>query len=113
MAEESFDFDQFVEDITPDVLGVLERQNFFSLLEAEIYPSAKLDESRCLHDFSASLRILAGLRHDSAAQEDVLSVLRSNGGFCDCEAILNVAPESKVRKAYWMAEHAKLRSHNA
>ncbi|WP_263410736.1 DUF2695 domain-containing protein [Terriglobus tenax] len=103
-----FDFDQFVEDIAPDVMAVLERQNFFSQLETEIYPTGKMEESRCIHDFSVSLRLLTNLGHDKDAQEDVLSVLRSKGGFCDCEAVLNAAPESEVRKAYWMAEHAKL-----
>jgi hypothetical protein len=101
-------FDEFISDITPDVIAVLKRQSFFELLEKETFPDGIIGSSTCRHDFSATTELLSQLGHDADAIRDVIDVMRANGGFCDCEIVLNAAPESKVREAYWKAQHGKL-----
>ena len=34
---------------------------------------------------------------------DIFHVLMAQGGFCDCEILYNVAPESRLRQQHWRA----------
>jgi hypothetical protein len=88
--------------ITPDVMSCLQREEFFTKLESHIFPDGTIDSNRCNHSFAVSTLILSEAGHDEDAREDVFDVMRSQGGFCDCEILLNVAPESTTRAAYWM-----------
>jgi Protein of unknown function (DUF2695) len=95
------EFESFIEDITPDVFASLQRENFFTSLEARIFPEGSTDRNECDGSFSAATALLTDLGHDEDAREDVFDVMRSKGGFCDCEIILNAAPESAARATYW------------
>ena len=95
------EFAEFIKDITPDVMSVLERQDFFAKLEAQIFPTGTTNLNKCDHSYSVSIVILSELGHDDSARDDVFDVMRSRGGFCDCEILLNAAPESPTRSAYW------------
>ena len=95
------EFAEFIKDITPDVMSVLERDEFFTKLEAQIFPTSTTDLNTCDHSYSVSIVILSELGHDESARDDVFDVMRSQGGFCDCEILLNAAPESPTRSAYW------------
>ena len=102
------EFDEFISDITPDVMVVLVRQSFFEQLEREVFPNGAIDSSACKHDFSITMRVLSQSGYDEDAIRDVIDVMRANGGYCDCEIILNAALQSKVSENYWKGEHAKL-----
>jgi len=106
--ESQREFDLYISDITPDVMGVLNRQFFFERLEKEIFPTGIVDSSTCRHDYIVTTKLLSQLGHDADAIEDVIDVMRANGGFCDCEIVLNTAPESRIREKYWKDEHARL-----
>jgi hypothetical protein len=41
---------------------------------------------------------------------DVLAVLRSKGGCCDCEVLYNGAEEGRLKTKYWKSRHAGLQS---
>ncbi len=99
--EPEADFDSFISDISPDVMKCLENEDFFRKLEARIFPDVSTDRKTCDGSFSVATEILTSAGHDKSAIEDVLDVMRSKGGFCDCEIVLNAAPESSVREAYW------------
>jgi len=99
----------YIETIAPDVIAVLTHEKFFASLEDRIFPSATIHPSKCDHTFRQTLELLASFGHDEEAQNDVLQVMRSRGGFCDCEILLNVAPESAVRTAYWKARAAEMK----
>lgn len=101
-------FDKFIADITPDVMGVLQKKNFFAQLEEQLFPSESVDISNCKHDFSITERLAKELGFDKADIDDIVDVMRAKGGCCDCEIVLNAAPESRVREKYWKAEQAKL-----
>ena len=38
---------------------------------------------------------------DTTAMEEVFDVLRSQGGFCDCEVLYNVSESSRLKATYW------------
>jgi hypothetical protein len=88
-------------DITPNVMNCLQREKFFTKLESHIFPDGTIDSNCCSHSFVVSTLVLSESGHDEKAREDVFEVMRSQGGFCDCEILLNVAPESAARAAYW------------
>ena len=97
-------YDQdLLRDITPGVMSSLKKSRFFTRLEDVVFPNSPKPHTLCDHSFSFSSVLLAEDGHDERAQEDVFAVMRSLGGFCDCEIIWNVAPDSPAREAYWMA----------
>ena len=102
------DFDEFIADITPDVMGVLQKKGFFARLEEEVFPTGSVGTSNCKHDFSNTQRLVTELGFDKAAFDDIVDVTRANGGFCDCEIVLNAAPESVIRAGYWKTQASKL-----
>ena len=89
-------------------MGVLQKKNFFVQLEEQVFPTESVDNSNCKHDFSITERLAKELGFDHADIDDIVDVMRANGGFCDCEIVRNAAPESRVREKYWKAKHAKL-----
>ena len=58
--------------------------------------------------FENSLKILRELRMDSDDIDDIIAVLHSKGGCCDCEVLYNVADESRLRTQYWKAKVLEL-----
>lgn len=99
----------FLDDITPGVMKHLEECKFFESLDAMFAPvDPTLQPRKCANSFAASTEILkaSGLEDDYI--EDVFEVLRSRGGFCDCEVLYNAAPESNLRAAYWKRHAAEM-----
>jgi Protein of unknown function (DUF2695) len=88
-------------DIAPNIMAVLIRDKFFTRLEARVFPDSPDPRNLCDHSFSNASVLLAEDGHDEDAQEDVFAVMRSRGGFCDCEIIWNVAEGSPVTENYW------------
>jgi hypothetical protein len=93
---------EFVNDIAPSVLGVLETNGFFKRLDdlfSPIEPSH--DGVLCVHSFEWSEGILRDLGMDSDDIADVLSVLQLRGACCDCEILYNVVDENRFKSKYW------------
>jgi hypothetical protein len=40
--------------------------------------------------------------------DDIFDVLRSKGGFCDCEILYNAVEESRLKAEYWKARAKEL-----
>jgi len=102
--------DGYLESIAPDVLGALEIRRYFELLDDKFCPvEDSSSPAQCGHSFAVSRGILTDLGLGSVDDvEDVLAVLRSRGGCCDCEVLYNVAEESRLKAKYWKARHAEL-----
>jgi len=100
-----FDSDvEFMNNIAPNVLGVLEKDRFFAHLDELFCPVDPLKESvRCGHSFDHSISILNDFGMDSDDVDDVLAVLKSRGACCDCEILYNVVEESRLKARYWKA----------
>jgi hypothetical protein len=111
MADETLPVhDEFVDDIAPDVLGVLRQIRFFELLDDSFCPTdLTQNASQCAHSFEVSGSILAGLGMSADDIQDVLDVLSSQGASCDCEILYNVAEESRFRARYWKDRYAEAR----
>ena len=94
--------DNYLNDVSPDVLGVLEKLCFFDRLDKQFYSvrDAKV-LLQCSGTHAVCIEILRDLKMDSDDIQDILSVLRSRGGCCDCEVLYNVATESNLRSEYW------------
>ena len=52
-------------------------------------------------DHKLSEDILREAGYDPEALQDILDVLRSQGGCCDCEILYNVADTSRLKTNYW------------
>jgi hypothetical protein len=48
---------------------------------------------------------------DDEDLEDILAVLHSLGGCCDCEILYNVAEESRLKSEYWIARAREFLGH--
>jgi hypothetical protein len=112
MCDSQPDDSEYVDDIAPDVLGVLDRLHFFERLDDWFCP--REDPERQIpcgaRSFEISTKILRDLGMDSDDIADVLEVLHSRGACCDCEVLYNVAEESRLKARYWKARFAKLQS---
>src|ERR1700722_17680506 len=100
MAEDQPDesFDEFIESITEDVLRVLGGQGFFRKLEERVWPDGPDGRKVCDGSFANAIDIATADGHSLEDQDGIFHVMRSRGGFCDCEISLNAAPESEVRE---------------
>lgn len=108
MCDPDFDVD-FVSDIAPDVLGVLAADCFFERLDDLFCPlDPTIARVRCGHSFKQTIDLLHEFGMSSDDIDDVLAVLKSRGGCCDCEVLFNVAEESRLKAEYWNARAAEL-----
>lgn len=93
-----------ISEITPDVLSVLAGKRFFELLDDQMCPA---NEERlrlpCRGTYAVSTAVLTGSGFDQEEISDILQVLASQGGCCDCEILYNVAEESRLKAEYWKA----------
>jgi hypothetical protein len=104
---------EFVNNIAPNVIAVLEKEHFFERLDDQFCPADPSGEpTRCGHSFEISVGILRELGMDSDDVEDVLAVLSSRGACCDCEVLYNVAEESQFKSQYWKARALNLGKSN-
>jgi hypothetical protein len=94
--------DELVEAIASDVMACLYRIDFLGKLDnvlcADDGSTKNVD---CSGDFKHSERLLAASGFDSAELEDIFRVLRSKGGYCDCEILYNAVDSSRLKSQYW------------
>jgi hypothetical protein len=98
----------YIDDIAPDVIGVLEKLRFFEKLDDHFCPVNDVENRVDCHSgsFRVSARILRDLGMDSDELDDVFAVLQSRGASCDCEILYNVVEQSRLKAKYWKARHA-------
>lgn len=100
--------EKLIAQIKPDVLGALNKSGFFTALEKLVYVKDGNSHRReCSGDFRHSKQVLTTLGFAESDWSDVFHVLMDEGGFCDCEVLYNVAPESRLRADYWRKAHGK------
>jgi hypothetical protein len=99
----------FPKDIAPNLIGYLEREHFFKRLSVLFCP---LDESKtcvqCQHNFEYSIRILQEIGMDPIEIDEVIAVLESRGGCCDCEILFNIVEEGRLKAEYWKSKASEL-----
>jgi len=99
--------EQFIESITADVMGVLQKKGFFAALD-EVFLSEgdPVHPRTCFGDFRHAKQTLQLCGFEELDWSDVFHVLMGQGAFCDCEILYNAAVESRLKARYW-----KRRSH--
>lgn len=102
---------EYIVSIAPNVIAVLVARRFFDALDEALCP---IDESKsavsCSSNYQNSERILADLGFRPDDFEDIFKVLRSRGGFCDCEILYNAVDASGLKSKCWQnqAHHHKV-----
>ena len=103
------DFDSIIRDITPDIMKNLEKKGFFDELEELVFNSGEDGLVSCNHDFAHSTALLVKARYTEEDRRDIFAVMKSRGGFCDCEILYNTLEESLPKERYWKARAAELK----
>lgn len=99
--------EELIAEIKPDVLEALQHRGFFATLDELVYPKdGNSHRQDCSGDFRLSKQVLEMCGFAESDWSDVFHVLMGEGAFCDCEALYNVAPESRLRAGYWRSSHA-------
>ncbi len=98
--------DEIIKDITPDVLRVLKKSQFFESLDDFMAPKDTSQKAlECHGDFRIMKLVLKqkGFKEDSKIDEifDICHVLMSQGAFCDCEILYNVSENNRLKSRYW------------
>jgi hypothetical protein len=97
--------EDLIESITPNVIRCLVGSRFFELLDDAMCPQeAGRERAQCWGDFRHSRPILLNQGIEEDRIIDVFHVLMSQGGFCDCEILYNVAEKSRLQAEYWNAK---------
>lgn len=90
----------FISSITPDVMGCLDRSQFFAKLDDLLCPTEGTGKE-CGGDYKLSQALLQEAGYDSVDLQDIFDVLRAQGGCCDCEILYNSAESSRLKANYW------------
>jgi hypothetical protein len=100
---EVIDFDSdHISLIAPDVMKVLSSRKFFEKLDSLLCPEKTSPKAeKCSGDFKLSKSLVLEAKFSDQDISDIFSVLRSRGGFCDCEILYNVAESSRLKSEYW------------
>lgn len=98
--------DDLINEITHDVLNVVERSGFFDALDDVMAPEDNIKEpAECYGDFRLSKQLLQergfGIREGVDEIYDICHVFMAEGGFCDCEILLNTRETSRLKERYW------------
>lgn len=100
---------QFVDAISADVMKVLARVGFFGKLDDKLSPSDKtIAPAQCQGKYEISEPLLRSLGFKDEDRVEILQVLQSKGGLCDCEILYNAAETSRLKSNYWKARAAGL-----
>jgi uncharacterized protein DUF2695 len=106
--------EELVNSIAADVMTALTAQHFFQFLDDAICPLAsEQPAAACDGTHRITTAILNNHGFDSDDISDVIAVLKSKGGCCDCEVLYNAAPESRLRSKYWTSRAAHIHSDNS
>jgi Protein of unknown function (DUF2695) len=95
--------DELIGLITPDVMKCLDYEDFFGKLDDLLCPKDARIREQCAGGYRLSESILQAAGFDSLELSDILSVLRSKGGTCDCEILYNMIESSRLKAEYWRA----------
>jgi Protein of unknown function (DUF2695) len=96
---------EFVASISDDVMKSLVSRSFFEELDSRLCPKGGGGPRvLCDHSYRISTSILAELGFQAEDVSDVFDVLRSKGGFCDCEILYNAVEESRLKAEYWKSK---------
>jgi hypothetical protein len=106
------DLPETIGSIAPFVLGCLEQRSFFSELEKRVWPEGPDGRRDCDHSLDHTLSILRTYDWQEEDCTEVLLVMQSRGGCCDCEIMLNVAPDCQARERHWKRKAARLEKKN-
>jgi hypothetical protein len=94
--------DHYVANIAPNVLDSVRGSRIFESLDDLMSPADPKIQSRpCQHDYSMLMHALNCAGYSDEDREDVVLVLQSLGGCCDCEILYNVAEDSRLKSRYW------------
>ena len=105
--------EQLIEDITPDVMRILNGTGFFRQLDDVMCPADNEGRpAQCWGDFRNSKPLLHKCGITEEELFDVFHVLMLQGGFCDCEILYNVVEENRLKAGYWMARAEGLEPRN-
>jgi len=97
--------DDLIASITPDVMKCLQSSGFFGKLDDALSPEDRSHEpGSCNGDYAFSESILKASGFDSTDVDDILHVLKSQGGCCDCEILYNVVESSRLKTNYWRGQ---------
>ena len=97
----------YVASIAPDVLRCLDKCKFFGELDDHLCPGdPSKSREDCRGDFGISEAILGSHGFSEEDLADVFEVLRSRGGFCDCEVLYNAFGGNRLKGEYWRARAA-------
>jgi hypothetical protein len=103
--------DELINEIAPDVLGVLARKRFFEALDDQMCPADPAQPClSCEGTYAISTAILMTSGFDQDAIDDIVQVLALRGGCCDCEILFNVADGTRLKSEYWRARAVRTSS---
>lgn len=101
--------EEFVKAISDDVMRCLTTRGFFEELDNRFCPKDRgVPRALCDHSYMISESILAERGFHAEDLDDIFDVLRSKGGFCDCEILYNAVEESRLKAEYWKARAKEL-----
>lgn len=104
---ESDSDDELISSIAPDVMKCLGRCSYFEKLDELLSPEGNsTPPQNCDGTFRLSESILLASGFERDALDDIIVVLQSKGGFCDCEVLYNVAETSRLKAKYWRSQVA-------
>jgi hypothetical protein len=87
----------------------LSRVGFFEKLDDELGPQgASQARQRCSGDYRVSGKFCEKPDFELSDFADILGVLRSQGGFCDCEILYNAVESSRLKAEYWRSQAGKV-----
>ena len=97
--------DELISSIAPDVMTCLGRCNYFEKLDELLSPiDNSTPHEKCDGSFRLSETILLASGFERDALDDIIAVLQSKGGFCDCEVLYNAAETSRLKTNYWRSQ---------
>jgi len=101
--------DEFISNITANVMGCLISANFFEKLDDILSPRDETSSRQvCGGDYKLAEFLLIASEFSREDLTDVWAVLQSQGGFCDCEILYNVSRSSRLATRYWRKRAAEL-----
>jgi hypothetical protein len=99
--------DELISSIAPDVMTCIGRSSYFEKLDELLCPQDNSTvPEKCDGSFRLSETILLASGFERDALDDIIAVLQSKGGFCDCEVLYNVAETSRLKANYWRSRVA-------
>ena len=94
-----------ISSITPDVMTCLRRSLFFEHLDDLLCPKGESHQREsCAGNYRISERVLQASGFDSGELQDIFSVLKAQGGCCDCEILYNVVEANRLKAEYWKSQ---------